>query len=100
MKPTSLTELIKQTGVSLNANTILTAIKKTDLVEEVEYLSSTGSGEIKTFLRLTESGLKFGMNRILRGDVKTEPRFYFETFPQLLRVIVDQIDSEVRGLGA
>lgn len=95
MKAESLTVLVKQSGVSLNAATILAAIRHTDLVEEVEYVSTSGSGEIKSFLRLTDAGLAFGVNKDGAHEIKTEARFFAETFPGLLRVIIQRLGEEV-----
>lgn len=95
-----LTNLIKDAGISLNAAAILAALKKTDLTEIVEYESTSGSGEIKTFQRLTEAGLEFGTNRPTAHDFKTKPRFYPSRFPALLRIIGQQLMAEIEQLGA
>lgn len=94
-----LTNLIKDAGISLNAAAILAALKKTDLVEIIEYESTSGSGEIKTFLRLTAAGLEFGTNKPTGHEFKTEPRFYPSRFPALLRIIGRQLMSEIDQVG-
>lgn len=98
MKVDSLTNLVKDTGISLNAATLLAAIIKTPLAETVEYISTSGSGEIKKFVRLTDAGLKFGINRPGIHEFKTEVRFYAHTFRDFLDVIHQHIGDEISGL--
>lgn len=98
MKAESLTSLVKDAGISLNAASLLTALVRTELAETVEYPSTTGSGEIKTFVRLTEAGLKYGVNKSTMHEFKTDPRFFAETFPKLLRVVHLQIEHEINSL--
>lgn len=98
MQSYSLTQLSKETKTSLNAASILSAIIKTDLANEVEYVSTSGSGEIKKFVQLSDSGLRYGENRATIHEFKTEPRFYAKTFPELLASIILQLDAEVKAL--
>lgn len=68
----SVTAALKQEEVQLSAQTVLQLMTLASLVEEAEYLSSTGSGEIKCFTRLTDSGLKYGENKSTMSPTKTE----------------------------
>lgn len=91
-----LKELTSRYGVSLDPITIMNALLKAGYAENIEYLSSTGSGELKSFRRLTEAGEKFGVNKGGYGStIKTDARFFETTFPELLKVVVKQLDDEV-----
>jgi len=69
---------------------------KAGYAELHQYASSTGSGEIKSFKRLTEQGEVFGVNKASMGHpFKTEARFYGEAFPQLLGIVMSQLTAEV-----
>lgn len=97
----SLKALISQFGVSFDASTIMNALLKAGYAENFQYLSSTGSGELKSFRKLTEQGEKFGVNKEGFGpSIKTEARFFESTFPDLLTVVVQQLQSEVTELGS
>ena len=98
MKPDSLTNLVKDKGISLNAASLLAAIVKTPLAEIAEYVSTTGSGEIKKFVRLTDAGLKYGINRTGVHEFKTEVRFYPHTFHEFLAVVHEYIGREIAAL--
>lgn len=92
----SLKALIAQHCVSLDAITIMNALLKVGHAENFEYESSTGSGEIKSFRKLTEEGQKFGVNKLSMGpSIRTEARFYDSSFPELLSIVVKQLSKEV-----
>lgn len=96
MKVDSLTGLVKTTGISLNAASINQALIKAGLAEEVEYASTSGSGEIKKYVRLT--GTEYGINRATMHEFRTEMRFYPNRFPDLLRAVARQITTEAESL--
>jgi len=85
MKLMSITAALKQTQVPLHAQAILQMLTWAGLVEEVEYLSSTGSGEVKTFHRLTELGLQYGDNAATLSPTKTEIKVRLNAVPDLIR---------------
>lgn len=60
--PVSVTAALKQRDISLPAASVLQMMQWAGLVEDVEYVSSTGSGEIKQFMRLTEQGFTYCVN--------------------------------------
>lgn len=96
MQTKSLKALIADYGVSFDASTIMNALIKSGYAEVQEYLSSTGSGELKSFKKLTELGEQFGENKEGFGlSVKTEARFYHSKFPELLLIVVEQLKKEV-----
>lgn len=97
----SLKTLTSQHGLSFDASTIMNALLKAGYAENFEYLSSTGSGELKSFKKLTEEGVKFGVNKESFGpSVRTEPRFFESTFPELMKVVVAQLQTEVAEIGS
>ena len=98
MEPESLTTLLKSVNTSLNAAAILAALKRTGHVTDIEYASTTGSGELKTFAALSPSGLSFGINRPTAHPFKTEARFYRSKFAALLKVVAEQIQAEASNI--
>lgn len=96
MQAKSLKALITDHGVSFDASTIMNALLKAGYAENFEYASTTGNGVMKSFRRLTEQGEAFGVNKPSMGHpFKTEARFYGETFPEMLNVVVEQLQKEV-----
>ncbi|MCE0459976.1 hypothetical protein [Pseudomonas uvaldensis] len=98
MEIKTLKSLLAEHGVSFDANTIMNALIKAGHAENHEYPSTTGSGVMKSFKRLTEAGERFGANKSTMHPFKTEPRFYAETFTELLQVVVSQLQHEVSSL--
>ncbi|WP_397458685.1 hypothetical protein AB3464_00590 [Pseudomonas asplenii] len=99
MKVKTLKALIADYNVSFDASTVMNALIKSGYAEVQEYLSSTGSGEIKSFKRLTVLGEQFGENKEGFGlSIKTEARFYDSKFPLLLSVVVEQLKKEVTAI--
>lgn len=84
--PVSMTAALKHRAIPLPASSVLQMMQWAGLVEDVEYTSSSGSGEIKHFLRLTERGLAYGVN--LASPVskeKTEVAIYPSRLGAILR---------------
>lgn len=98
MEIKTLKSLLADHDISFDANTIMNALIKSGHAENYEYASTTGSGAIKSFKRLTEAGEQFGINKPTMHPLKTEPRFHEEMFPALLRVVVAQLENEVTAL--
>lgn len=97
MKPESLTTLLKISGSSLNAAAMFNALLRTGHGQIVEYESTTGSGEVKSFFALTESGLAYGTNRSTLHEFKTEARFYPDKFRELLIIVAQAILAEAEA---
>ncbi|MGA3825367.1 hypothetical protein [Pseudomonas chlororaphis] len=93
-----LKTLISDLGVSFDASTIMNALLKTGHAENFEYASTTGSGAKKSFRKLTHTGEQFGINKPSMHPFKTEARFYAETFPAMLQVVVEHLRKEVAEL--
>jgi hypothetical protein len=62
------------------------------LMVEQGYLSTTDSGEIKSYLVFTEAGLEFGKNAFNPfHEFKTDPKFFEVNFPQAYLLAVRAI---------
>jgi hypothetical protein len=101
MQAKTLKSLIADHGVSFDAATIMNALVKTGHAEVFQYPSTTGSGVMKSFKRLTDQAEHLGVNKASMGHpFKTEPKFYAETFADLLNVVVCQLHEETAALAA
>lgn len=98
MQANTLKALIAEHDVSFDASTIMNALIRAGHAELVEYPSTTGSGALKSFKRLTTDGEKYGHNKSTMHPFKTESRFYSETFPEMLGEVVKQLSKEVEKL--
>lgn len=90
-EPLSATKLLKQLAVPIDAKSFLAGLQLAGLLEEREYVSSSGSGEVKRYRALTADGLAYGVNAETLSAEKTEVRFYVETFPAVLRRSFDAL---------
>lgn len=79
------TDLLAKRGSIYDAATLFRAMEKAGLLAVVEYPSTTGTGEAKTFKALTENGLTYGVNKKTIHKFKTECRFYDAVFDELLK---------------
>ncbi len=91
----TITNLLKDADSSLHPSTVNRVMLKAGLAEMAEYLSTTGSGEVKEFLRLNEAGQRFGENQWTAHPIKTTVRLYPDAFPELLGIVVNHIVLEV-----
>ena len=55
--PISLKRLLSKHGLSIDSASAYRALIKTGIMREVEYESTTGSGEMKSFKELSAQGL-------------------------------------------
>jgi len=95
IKSATLTSLLDEHSCSLDAKSIMRVMMRYGLAEDAEYISTTGSGEVKRFRRLTDEGLNYGINEASSGhDIKTSPRFYIDTFPTLISLVVSFLQKE------
>lgn len=101
MQAKPLKSLIADHGVSFDAATIMNALVKTGHAEVFQYASTTGNGVMKSFKRLTDQAEHLGVNKASMGHpFKTEPKFFAETFADLLDVVVRQLQDETAALTA
>jgi hypothetical protein len=82
----SAKDLLNQHSSPLDAASLFNAMYLAGLLEEKKYLSSTGSGELKSYHSLTDSGLKYGLNQGSRYSEKTDVKLFSPTFKELLVV--------------
>ena len=90
----SATELLEASDSFIDATMFFKLLEKAGYLKKVEYLSSTGTGEIKTYKSLTEMGLKYGINRGTKHPPKTECRFFKETFDDILSEVSKMVKHE------
>lgn len=75
-------KLLSDNDLPMETNTFFNGLILAGLMEKATYLSTTGSGEIKYFLRLVANGLTLGENVANAfHKIKTEPRFNRDSFP-------------------
>lgn len=94
----SAKDLLEKYSSPLNSSSLFNALEVAGLVVSKEYVSSTGSGEIKSYLSLIDDGLKFGLNRQSAYSEKTELRFFNDSFPELLVVAAKAILNQSQAL--
>lgn len=97
-KPKAITKLLEQNAVSFDAATVFKALLKTGHMIEVEYYSTTGSGELKKFRAFSRSGFEFGEDSPTAHEFMTRPEFYPSKLKALLGIVVTQLASEVDSI--
>lgn len=76
-------KLLAEHGLPLDATTLNNSLVLAGLMRITRYESTSGSGEIKYFMELTEEGLKLGRNKPSGWhEFKTEPLFYEGSFSE------------------
>ncbi len=89
-KTEPITNLLKRhdVGVSAaNANRILLA---KGILEERTRPSETEPGKLRTYKALTDAGLRYGINRAQQLVDETSPRYYEDSFEELVsKYLVD-----------
>jgi hypothetical protein len=76
--------LLIEHSLPLDEVSFLSCLLECGYIEEREYISTTGTGEIKNFIAISENHPDIGMN--LKNNfhpIKTEPRFYEDRFIDL-----------------
>jgi len=81
------TELLIDRAAVYDAATLFRALEKAGMLSVVEYPSTTGTGEVKTFKALVGKGLEYGVNKETIHKFKTECRFYDHSFDRLLTLV-------------
>lgn len=79
-----ITNLLKRHNVGLsaaNANRILLA---RGILEEKTRPSETEPGKLRTYKALTDAGLRYGINKTQQLVDETTPRYFEDTFPELV----------------
>lgn len=91
MKELSAKDLLHKYSSPLDSASLFNAMLLAGLIEVKEYISSTGSGEIKTYRSLTESGLKYGINKRSSYSDATDLKFFPSNFNELLVLVSKEI---------
>lgn len=78
--------LLAEIGSRLDATSFLNGLELAGYVSRVEYLSTTGSGEVKHFVRINDNHLGIGQNKKTMHEFKTEARFFRGGFESLVVV--------------
>ncbi|MBP8202382.1 hypothetical protein [Laribacter hongkongensis] len=76
--------LLKSHNITLNAASLHMLMEKAGFIEDAEYLSASGSGEIKKCKVLTNTGLKYGINEKSIYSAGTSIKLYGATFDDLI----------------
>lgn len=79
--------LLSENSLPLTPESLLNCLEGRGLVVRKTYVSTTGTGEIKEFLAISDDWLHIGANL---GNhfhpFKTEPRFYSDSFQSVYRL--------------
>jgi len=94
----SLTALVKAFDLSLSPATIGKALVKAEIMRDMTYLSTTGSGKEKFFREIMPAYMEYGINRTKMHEFKTEPRFYIDRFPDLVVKVLEQLTKEAGAM--
>jgi len=78
--------LLIDIGSGLDATSFFNGLALAGIVSRVEYLSTTGSGEVKHFLKIDDGHLHIGQNKKTMHEFKTEVRFFRSGFESLVVV--------------
>lgn len=98
-KTSSAKSELVRIAAPLDAASFYNGLLLAGLMEEVEYESTTGSGEIKTFLRLVDGTEQLGFNKKSGfHEFKTEPRFYVDSFTDAYILSVNAIAQHASAL--
>ncbi len=91
----SLTKLLKQHEVGLSAVKANRLLMSMGMLEEATRESSTRPGVTKTYKRLTEAGLDFGVNEENpQSPDQTTPYYYKDSFAELGQRLLTAAASE------
>lgn len=87
----SLTKLLKQHEIALSAVKANRLMLAMGLLEEATRASSTRPGVTKTYKRLTEAGLDYGVNEENpQSPEQTTPYYYKDSFAELAKRLLEQ----------
>lgn|GEM_PF-5740352 len=92
----SVTELLEANNCYIAPVTIFKVLIELGYIEEVEYLSSTGTGELKKYRRFTDKGLEYGINSksFRQKSESTKCKFNGYNFKQLLAEVIEHLQTK------
>lgn len=76
--------LLKRHGVGLSAAKANRILLAKGILEEKTRPSETEPGKLRSYKALTDSGLRYGINRVQQLVDETSPRYYDDSFPELV----------------
>jgi hypothetical protein len=79
-----ITVLLKRHDVGLSAAKANRILLAKGILEERSRPSETEPGKLRTYKALTEAGLHYGINKAQQLVNETTPRYYADTFPELV----------------
>ena len=92
-------KLLQTSNCILTPGAFMDGLVLAGLMEKVEYLSTSGSGEIKHFYKVSERGLIFGKNKHNPfHEIKTDPLFYSARFLELYAISCAEIAKHAQAL--
>jgi hypothetical protein len=79
-----ITNLLKRHDVGLSAAKANRILIARGILEEKTRPSETEPGKLRTYKALTEVGLRYGFNKAQQMVDETTPRYYEDTFEELV----------------
>lgn len=79
-----ITILLKRHDVGLSAAKANKILLAQGILEEKTRPSETEPGKVRTYKALTDDGLRYGINRPQQMIDETTPRYYEDTFEELV----------------
>lgn len=101
MKAKSAKHLLAAMRLPMSAHSFIEGLRLAELVETLQYESTSGSGEIKEFNRLLDSATAYGVNKASAfHPVKTEMQFFETAFLDVYAVSCKALheDAQLRLL--
>ncbi len=93
-KTDSITNLLKANQANISAVKANKALLALGLLEEKQRPSGKDPNVMKKYKALTAAGLEYGINRENPSNPEeTAPYYYAETFPALLALIAEQLNT-------
>jgi hypothetical protein len=78
-----ITNLLKRHGVGLSAAKANRILLAKGILEERTRASETEPGKLRTYKALTDTGLRYGFNKVQQLVNETTPRYYEDAFEEL-----------------
>jgi|GEM_PF-6796398 len=97
-KPATSKKLLELHGCLMNVGTLNNALLSCGVLESVEYLSSTGSGEVKNYLKIKDNFSHFGINTSNPFSKATEPRYFHDRFSELYKIAAEAVYQQALQL--
>jgi hypothetical protein len=76
--------LLKRYNVGLTAAKANRILLAKGILEEKTRPSETEPGKLRTYKALTDTGLRYGINRVQQQVAETSPRYFDDSFQELV----------------